>query len=335
MPLIQIVPRLPPTVEGVGSYAEALAGALRQRCGIATRFVAMAPAERTPEALTAALEAETLGSEDNVQVLLHYASYGYQVRGCPAWLIRGLARWKQRGGGRRLVTMFHEVWATGPPWRSSFWLSPVQRRLAASLARLSGGIATSLALYGQMIRPWTGGREVRVLPVFSTVGEPAAAAPLAGRAPRLIVFGGAGVRSRAWGRELPDLAAACAALEIEEILDVGPAAPAPARIGPVPVRRLGVLPAAEVGALLSASRAGFLAYPPDFLPKSTIFAAYCAHGVLPVCAWRGRTLSQEPLPPFWQPGAGADPVETAGRARAWYAEHSLDRQAEVFKGLLA
>lgn len=332
MRLIQIVPRLPPPVEGVGSYAEALAEALRERFGIATRFVVGFPAERTPESLFATLEAAE--AEENVPVLLHYASYGYQTRGCPAWLVRGLERWRQREPRRRLVTMFHEVWATGPPWRSSFWLAPVQRRLAASLARLSGGAATSLALYGRMVRPWTS-RDVRVLPVFSTVGEPAAVPSIAGRSPRLVVFGGAGVRSRAWGRELPDLAAACAALEIKEILDVGPPTSTPARVGAVPVRRLGVLSATEVSALLLASRAGFLAYPPDFLPKSTIFAAYCAHGLLPVCAWRGPILGVEPLPPFWPSRGEEDPEETARRARGWYAEHSLDRQAEVFRELLA
>lgn len=332
MRLIQIVPHLPPPVEGVGSYAEALAGALRERCGIATRFIVGFPAERTPEALVADLE---MDMEENVPVLLHYANYGYQTRGCPAWLVRGLARWRRRSSGRRLVTMFHEVWATGPPWRSSFWLSPVQRRLAASVARLSDGIATSLALYSRRVSPWTAGREVRVLPVFSTVGEPATVPPFTARAPRLVLFGGAGVRSRAWNRELPDLAAACAALEIEEILDVGPPAPAPARVGPVPVRSLGVLPAAEVGALLLASRAGFLAYPPDFLPKSTIFAAYCSHGTLPVCAWRGRIRNPEPLPPFWRPDSGADPAEIARRAWSWYAEHALHRQAEAYQELLA
>ena len=39
-------------------------------------------------------------------------------------------------------------------------------------------------------------------------------------------------------------------------------------------------------ALLLGSLAGFCSYPPAFLPKSTVFAAYCAHGLLPVCAGR-------------------------------------------------
>lgn len=316
MLVIQIVPRLPPPVEGVGSHAQALAGALAAH-GIETRFVTGGavpdPDEKGP-------------------VLLHYANYGYHRRGCPARLVDGLVRWRQRGAGRRLITLFHEVWATGPPWRSSFWLAPRQRQLAATLARLSAGMVTSLDLYARMVRPWAGERPVRVTPVFSTVGEPAAVPPCAGRTPRLVVFGGAGVRSRAWGRELPALAAACRELEIEEVLDVGPPTPVPDRIGTVPVRALGVLPAEEAGARLLEARAGFLSYPPPFLPKSTIFAAYCAHGLAPVCAWSRRAPAAGPVPPLWRPGT--DPGESAEQARTWYAGHTLARQAEVFREML-
>ncbi len=318
MRLIQIVPRLPQPTDGVGSHAEALAGALAARYGIETQWMVGAGFE----------------AEENGPVLLHYVNYGYHRRGCPTGLVEGLARWRQNGGGR-LVTLFHEVWATGPPWRSSFWLAPLQQRLAAALVRLSAAMVTSLDLYGRMVRRWAGDQPIRVMPVFSTVGEPAAAPSLGERARRMVVFGSAGVRARAWGRELPALAEACRELEIEEILDVGPpTAPAtlPDRVGAIPVRALGILPAAEVGSLLLGSRAGFLAYPPSFLPKSTVFAAYCAHGVAPVCAWSRRERTAGPVPPLWR--RETDPAEAAERARAWYDEHTLALQAEVFREMI-
>jgi hypothetical protein len=193
-------------------------------------------------------------------------------------------------------------------------------------------MVTSLDLYGRMVRRWAGDKPIRVMPVFSTVGEPAAANPFGRRSHRMVVFGSAGVRARAWGRELPALAASCRELEIEEILDVGPPTAVPDRVGTVPVRALGILPAQEVGALLLGSRAGFIAYPPPFLPKSTIFAAYCAHGVAPVCAWSRRERSAGPVPPLWR--TETDPAETAERARAWYEEHALARQAEIFRALV-
>ncbi len=242
MRVLQIVPHLPPPYEGVGTYAAALAGELAG----ADRFLVGDPpgagggnGAAAVSARTAAALLEGIGEAGTV--LLHYANYGYQARGCPAWLVAGMARWRGR-----LVTLFHEVHASGPPWRSSFWLRPAQRRLAAALARRSDALVTTLDLYAGLLRPWTGGREITVLPVFSTVGEPPAVPPFGERARRLVVFGGAGVRGRAYGPFLPALARAARALAAEEIWDVGPPLPLPAAAGGVPIRPLGVLPAAEV-----------------------------------------------------------------------------------------
>jgi hypothetical protein len=321
--ILQIVPCLPPPFEGVGTYAAALAEAL----GAETRFLVGDPSWPGGGAVAARTARDLLASlGDAGTVLLHYANYGYQRRGCPAWLVSGLSRWSGR-----LVTVFHEVWASGPPWRSSFWTLPIQRRLAAALARRSFRVVTTLDRYAGMLRPWTAGREVVVMPVFSTVGEPAALPPFEGRARRIVVFGGAGVRSRAWGPFRPALTRAARSLAAEEIWDVGPPLPLPAAAGGIPVRPLGALPAGEVSRLLLGSAAGFLAYPPDFLAKSTIFAAYCAHGVAPVCAW-DRPAGAPPIP-CWT-GAG-DPAAAAAAAHAWYQGHSLERQAARFREILA
>jgi hypothetical protein len=308
----------------VGTYAAALAGAL----GGEGRFLVGDPGwsgdgGRAVAARTAAALLEGVGEAGTV--LLHYANYGYQRRGCPTWLVEGLERFRGR-----LATVFHEVWASGPPWRSSFWLLPAQRRLAARLARRSEALATTLEIYAGLLRPWTAGKAVAILPVFSTVGEPAAVPGFGGRSRRMVVFGGAGVRGRAWGRFLPELARAVRMLAIEEVLDAGPAIPVPAAVAGVPVRPLGVLANAGVSDLLLGSAAGFLAYPPDFLPKSTIFAAYCAHGTLPVCAWDRHPADRVP---YWT-GEG-DPAAIAEAARGWYAGHSLERQASRFREMLA
>jgi hypothetical protein len=332
--VLQIVPHLPPPFEGVGTYAAALAGELGggflvgdpNWAGRGENWEngARAIPARTAAALLAAIEA----ARETGTVLLHYANYGYQPRGCPAWLVEGVERWSGR-----LVTVFHEVCASGPPWRSSFWLRPAQRRLAAALARRSDAIVTTLDLYAGLLRPWTADREVAVLPVFSTVGEPANLPPWNERARRIVVFGGAGVRSRAYGPYLAALARAARDLGAEEIVDVGPPIPLPAAAGAIPIRPLGVRPAGEVGALLLGAAAGFLAYPPAFLPKSTIFAAYCAHGTLPICAWNGPPAEPATAAPCWT-GSG-DPAQAAGDCHRWYAGHSLSSQAARFRALLA
>lgn len=340
--IVQIVPRLPPPAEGVGSFAQGLEEALLAGPGIASRLLAAGPgapgAEPQARAFAARLEREA--GED--PVLLHYVGYGYQPRGCPSWLVDGLAAWKA-GGRRRLVTLFHEVHASGPPWRSSFWLSPSQRRLAARLAVLSDGRVTSLAHYRRLLRRRTPGLEVAVLPVFSTVGEPADVLPLAARARRLVVFGGPGGRARAYQRHAGRLDAACRALRLDEVWDVGPpgGAAAPVEVAGRPLRRLGELPAAQVNALLAESLAGFVAYPPRFLAKSTVFAAYCAHGMLPLCAAPMRQEDEKDegeAPPFWEPGHPASQEElqtVAGQAWTWYRAHTAAVHAALYRELLS
>lgn len=321
--VVQIVPELPPTIGGVTGYAEALAGALAAQAGVESRFVSP---------VSGGLERELAGAGT---LLLHYANYGYERRGCPAELVAGLEAWKGGGAGRRLVTVFHEVYASGPPWRSSFWLSPRQRRLASRLATSSDALLTTLGLYAGLLARLAPGVRVTVAPVFSTVGEPAGD-EVGTRPPVMAVFGGAGARGRAYGEALPELAAACRALAVEEILDIGPNigpdADAPALVAGLPVRRLGTLPAAEVSRQLLAARAGFLAYPPGFLAKSTIFAAYCAHGLAPVCAWKGRGGGTAEAP-LWR-AAGPGVEEVAAAARGWYRGHALARQVETYRRLL-
>ncbi|HSS48704.1 MAG TPA: glycosyltransferase family 1 protein [Thermoanaerobaculia bacterium] len=347
MRLLQIAPAL--GADGVGGYVRSLGEAFAAR-GVAVGLLASRPGEergealpaRTAEALDAALERWWGAGEGPAGVLLHYSGYGYQERGCPVWLAAGIARWLARGSGRRISTFFHEVNAFGLPWRSSFWLSPLQRRIAAALAGSSSGIATSLPLYRDVLHRWVPGREVAVLPVFSAVGEPGEVPPLASRRRRIAVFGGAGTRLRAFRAHGIDLAAACRALGAEEVLDVGPPGEdSPAAIEGRPVRRLGTLPASEVRSLLLDSVAGFLAYPADFLPKSTVFAAYCAHGAVAVCAASGRN-GGGPLHPGEhylpsrpeRPPGEAELQAVADRARAWYLEHSLERQMEPFLRLV-
>jgi hypothetical protein len=360
MSVLQIVPTLPPPVEGVGAFALTLASALEQIEGLKTRFVVGDPrwvpgggaghlCEALPSRSSAAL-AEALGVRGggeeggrSAAVLAHYVNYGFQRRGCPFWLVRGLERWRGQDPSRRLVTVFHEVYAYGPPWRSSFWLFPFQRFLARRLLAASDGAVTSLERYvGRLGRRAPNGG-VEVLPVFSTVGELPNPLSVADRQRTLIVFGGRGVRERAYGPFLHGLEQACMKLGIEVVHDVGPpTAATPARVAGRPVERHGALAADAVSTLLRDALAGFLAYPPAFLPKSTIYAAYVAHGVLPACAWSGRS-SQARGPQdlkYWDPGGSTitEPLGAlqaiAAAAHRWYQGHSVGRHAAILARML-
>lgn len=363
--IVQFVPRLGVQSDGVADYATTLAAALSTGEQIDMWFLQGDPfeggdddsraersarvAERSAAKLIEALEALGEGNRgrERANVLVHYANYGFARRGCPFWLVDGLEQWKRRNAGARLITMFHELYASGPPWRSSFWLSPVQRHLAARLARLSDFGITSSELYRRRLARWAPAkqRQIMVRPVFSTIGEPAKSMPWDARQPRLAVLGRAGTEARAFGQHRQALATMARALGIEEIIDIGPRSqPVPSEVAGIKVRSTGQLPREEVSRVLSSCRAGFLDYPSDVLGKSTVFAAYCAHGVVPgITHVRGAGLDGlregEHFLLARAQEASAPPSQSileniSKTAFDWYRSHSVGVQAAALSGIL-
>ena len=348
-----IITRLPPAIDGVGDYALHLARRLRKDFDIETHFVvgdprwsgatqiegfAIAPiSEYSANALLS-----VLSSEPPTPVLLHYVGYGYAKRGCPVWLVDGLQRWHATAVHPSLVTMFHEVYAYGrPPWTSSFWLSPLQRTLAARLACLSDRCLTSRQGYAKQLYELSLGKHTQIptLPVFSNLGEPTQVPPLAERQRRIVVFGSPSNRLRVYQESFAQLALTCQILRIEEIWDVGPSTSLPlSTVNSVPVVEIGQRSASEISDILLNSLAGFFDYHPDYLAKSGMFAAYCAHGLLPVSP-RYSTLPLDGLiggNHYWMPD-DQEPVELqaiANNAYAWYQTHNLSVHATTFANLL-
>ena len=349
MDLLQIVPALPPALSGVGDYALMLARELLAAHGVRTRFVSGDPGWRGNEAAVAPFLAEAVcareavclgsvldaaGANDGVPMLLHYVGYGYATRGCPFWLVNALEQWKTRTRGRLLV-LFHELYADGEPiWTSAFWTSPVQRWLATRLGRLADARRMTTTVAARQLRHILGQRESaraepEVIPVFSTLGEPTTLPPFDARERTMIVFGSRNWRMDAYTKHAAALAAACRRLEIERVSDIGSPLEIPASL-PFRVEKMGPLPADEACALFARSRAGFFTYPVPYLGKSTIFAAYCAAGLVPVTHSANRGPCEDGLragehylfaqddDTHWRnPGAAAT------NASAWYGEHRL------------
>lgn len=350
--IICIVPRLPPAIDGVGDYALNLARQLRKDFGIETHFLVGDPnwsgatnIESFPISKVTARSASnllSLLSSDISTVLLHYVGYGYAKRGCPVWLVESLERWKSSIVDARLVTMFHEISASGPIWTSAFWLSSLQRNLAARLVQLSDRALTSKELYAKILYQLSQGKHnhIAALPVFSNIGEPEQVPPLAKRHRRLVIFGGRSNRLRAYQESLEKLELVCRQLEIEEILDVGPSIGLSLpSVNGVRVIEMGQQSAAQISKIMLNSIAGFLDYNPDFLAKSTIFSAYCAHGLLPVSAHRSTSPIDriEPGKHYWLPDkqtaeykSGTELQAIADSAYTWYQTHTLPIQTKIF-----
>ncbi|MBW4462391.1 MAG: glycosyltransferase family 1 protein [Nodosilinea sp. WJT8-NPBG4] len=357
--ICQIVPRLPPDIDGVGDYALNLAHQLRSDFGINTHFIVCDPAWVRSDQLegfkvnqvnsrsTKSLITQLANIDLSGPILLHYVGYGYAKRGCPTWLVDGLKIWKHQRQQARLVIMFHEVFAFGPIWTSAFWLSAIQKCLVKRLVRLSDRILTSKHFYAELLQSSAPDRftNIPTFPVFSTVGELQSPSRLFEKTRRLVIFGGRRNRSKVYKDSLEQLRQICRYLDIQQIFDIGPVLDSlPAKIDNVPIIAAGCLPSEEISTILSNSIAGFFSYHPAFLGKSTIFAAYCAHRIIPISATM-TDLPEEGL----QPGKHyALPAQyntekrdmalmqaIADDAYAWYQMHSLSAQAKAYYTLLS
>ena len=359
MQVTALVTRLPPALDGVGDYALNLAHRLRKDFGIKTHFVVCTPtwtgateiegfrvtqvSDCSVNSLLSVLPSEEFSSSI---VLLHYVNYGYAKRGCPVWLVDGLQRWKAFGTNRSVVTMFHETYAFGPPWASSFWLSPLQRNLAARLARLSDCCLTSRQGYAERLQELSRGKhtQIPILPVFSNIGEPKQVPLLIERNRRIVVFGSPSNRLRVYQESWAELELTCKLLKIEEIWDIGSTTGLSlATVNGVPVVELGKQSAAEISVFLLNSLAGFFNYTPEYLAKSTIFAAYCAHGLLPISHVSSDLTTDGIIDGkhYWIPGNNTEELNSvaqlqaiADHAHAWYQTHNLSVQAKTFAAVL-
>ena len=211
-------------------------------------------------------------------LVVHYVCYGYQKRGCPFSLIRSLRELRSLRKFR-MVSVFHELYASGPPWKSAFYVSPFQRFLFRALASLSDEIVTSTPAYKRTLE--LKGKSTGTHPVVSNVGEPVDPLELTERANRAVVFGLP--HSRLPLLESRMLMPTLEKLAVSEVLEIGaPCGGPPANIGRMKWHQCGNLSGERVSELFLQSRFGLLYYPRHLLSKSGVFAAYASHRMVPV-----------------------------------------------------
>jgi hypothetical protein len=342
-PIVQIVPRLPGTLDGVGDYALIVANKLRQTYGLESVFAAN---EFDSSARAPGFDGFPLGSLGGEEfgtnydhVILHCVNYGYQKRGVPFILLAVLRTLRRRCGGR-LLTIFHELYASAPPWRSAFWLRPLQVHISRSIAELSDAcIVSSEAALAELKRLAPRVR-ISVHPVVSTFGEPSLASNQFTRdLHRWIICGGTALierslRSfRAIMRQIPDV------FSPRELLVLGGSDNSATRAIIAELRDLRVnyhpqIAASEASRIISTCSFAWLDYfhrpdvPISAILKSTAFAAACAHGVVPVFPHRGSAIfvRDDRLPgPYFIDTARFElpenPPKIAAEIYAWYGRN--------------
>jgi hypothetical protein len=344
--LFQVVPRLTPGACGVSDTALALAVEMKgrydldtiflvlnssDRCSVPFQVIHCRPGELLPNCVA-------LSNRQSAAILVHLSGYGYSADGVPALLASALAQVKA-GGRFRIAVYFHELFASGPPWKSAFWTSRRQQREVRTIAGLCDLIVTNTRKHADWLeRQFSRSTAplMKLMPVFSTVGEAQVPEPFAARQPAIAVFGLPGSRQAAY-KKLTGLAAILEQLGIKEILDIGPTSDTPPNVNGIAVSRQGELSAADLARMLSSCRFGFTAHPPFCAAKSSIFAGYCAQGVIPVLAesFRGEvdglTDGIQVVSPSTVESARVSGWENCSRsAWNWYLAHSLRVHAEQY-----
>ena len=353
--LVHIAPELPSTVGGVADYTAILSQRLVEASDGTVEPVLMHAGNQPTEAIDVPFPVEDLSGECSATalaqaierlaaeadgravVLLEYSGYGYASRGAPLWLARGLRRVCGENGVP-LITMFHELYATGPPWTSTFWISGAQRFVAAFLAQMSSTVLTNRSGSTKWVRRYAASSiPVETKPVFSNVGEPKEGVSDRGRRSLAVVFGG-GRKENVYDGCFLDLSGTLVDGGVTEMIDVGPPVPIPRQTEGTRIRKRGILPKEEVSRILSDAQIGILYCPLDHLTKSGVMAAYLAHGVAPLIVGAQNStdalekgthfLTVKELRHHVHEGARTENLSRhVGRAgRKWYEEHAHSRR---------
>ena len=343
--LLQIVPKAPGGIDGVGDYALTVAKKLRETFGCDTVFATFKTSSSENPGGFEVLPLDGL-LERSIQkydhVLLHYVNYGFQKRGVPFRLLTILQALVEQHRGR-MVTIFHELYASGPPWTSAFWLRPLQIRLAKAVARLSDTCIVSSDNFVSELKRMAPHARIQLHPVPSGLEEPSLS-------PNQIVDRDLHQWAIVGGTALAERSLR----SFRRLLSRIPDSIAPRSLFVLggnenPVTRsllvdLAVqsdyrphIAAAEASEILRTCSFAWFDYfhRPDVetsvILKSSAFAAACAHAVIPVFPHRGSVISlgsdRLPGPFFVEPDRCEIPdahkrAKIASDIYDWYQRHS-------------
>ena len=345
--ILQIVPRAPGSHEGVGDYALRLAERLSSDYETDTIFAAAETGSLSRVgnfAVVAPLDTTVERACANCRgIVLHYVNYGYHKRGLPVRLPQFLRRLRDVSHGR-LVTIFHELYASSAPWRSAFWLQRWQKSIARKIVRVSDACVVSSEVMRDLLLRVAPGTAISVHPVISTLGEPAIAADqFVRRDPhRWAIFGGTHLINRSLNSFrrclecIPDFFAP-RELFILGGRDDDEVRREMNRIRGVHCHYHPAVEAEVASELLAQCSFGWIDYfhhpdvPTAVILKSGSFASYCAHGVIPVFPHAASAISLQgdslPGPYFVETNrtnlpAPTDRTKVSTDIYEWYHRHS-------------
>ena len=309
--LVHIVPAVPPAFNGLSDYCYKLWQHWPTPRPDWTCLAAQIPPgahEAWPQVRIASFELSKRGLLSELQrshadcVVLHYVGYAYNRKGAPLWLPAALRAWKQRSNSP-LCVMFHELWAQGSPRQSAFWLQPLTRGVVRQLANLADSWITSseLAAWTLVERAGAEAAHGHIVPIGSAI-EPVN--PIAWERSwpleasdnnkiRLAIFGLPFNRSSVLRVHQALIELLVADDLLESVAMIGKAG-TPHELQREKELREQIAPAAlwrdyhdlaptDISPVLQEQHAALTHYSPELLTKSSVYAAFCLHGLITIC----------------------------------------------------
>jgi hypothetical protein len=202
---------------------------------------------------------------------------------------------------RKLIVVFHELWASGPPWKSEFYLGFIQRHLVNELHRLCDAAMTSVPINVRRLEAIETGKTVfQPIPSNLPTGAETRTSSASGRPIDVIAFGQEASRLQSLATHQQFLRALHSRHRLGKVRIVGKRASASGADAQLlsaflPIDRVEVHPdvAPEEGArLLRASDLFVSFYPSAFLCKSGALMAALGNGCVPLLS---ETANAAPL----------------------------------------
>lgn len=333
--ILQVVPKYRDGVCGIGDYA-ALLCRHWQAQGVEAAILPLFVGADSVGSETLAqwvVDAEKLRAVPPFDwLLLQYEPYGYGRINTLAATIGQLRAMADKANSR-LAVYFHEVHDDGPIWRRRFWRGKVQREASEKLANAAHLAVTSNQTFHAVLEPWCRPNAcLAPLPVPSTVGEPTEIAPWTSRHEAAVALGGTAKRAALYA-DAAALSAWCKSRGIAKIVDIGPPLTLDAKRFGVELQVCGIASPDTIIAALSQARYGLMHLGGRWLAKSSIFAAYCASGVVPVvfglgtCGFDGLSGSSQMAD--GQSAASFDGESIVESALRWYRGHNAAAHAAI------
>lgn len=285
--IVQISPTFPPNIGGIGNYTKLLADFLEKK-GIKSKILVSDHLDNKNKKQTLFGKNNKnlyllLENTNSKEIILHFSGYGYASRGLCFNLIKSLEKWKQISISRKLITIFHEIYATGPIYRMSFWTSLAQKYLAKKLLKLSNVAIVTSKHNHTILSSFDKKKKIIYSNVFSNIGELKKNRKLQNRKNIAIIFGSTHQKGILYNDILVNknqYENILNKMSIKKIIDIGPKIEISKKIKFINIKRIGVKSKNYISFLLRNSKAGIVFYPESYMATSGIVAAYASHGLV-------------------------------------------------------